>query len=139
MTEPTKRSGGQRVQGKTPETVEQRKARLMAAAEAAIDRLLAWEERVDKPNITAIEEEVLAIRRELGLEMLQAVVDEQAARSAIERSAEPERCPACGRELVNKGRRKKKAATRLGEIETERPYAYCPHCGQGSFPPGPAT
>lgn len=139
MSGPVKGRGEQRAAAQVPETVEQRKARLMAAAEAAIDRLLAWEERVDRPNLTAIEEEVLAIRRELGLEMMQAVVDEQAARSAVERSGEPALCPECGRALVNKGRRKKKAATRLGEIETERPYAYCPHCGQGSFSPGPAT
>ena len=138
MTESQGREA-QQATGHQPETAPQRKARLMATAEAAIDRLLAWEQGVDKPTMTAIEEEVLALRHELGLAMAQSVLDAQAQRSGIERSGEPDCCPQCGGVLVNKGRRKKKAATRLGEIETERPYAYCPHCGRGLFPPGPAT
>jgi YgiT-type zinc finger domain-containing protein len=139
MTEPQGWGEGKQGKGRQPETDEQRKARLMAAAEAAIDRLLAWEKRVDKPTLTAIEDEVLAIRHELGLAMAQTVLDEQAERSGIERAGEPEQCPECGGLLVNKGRRKRKAATRLGEVETDRPYAYCPQCGRGLFPPGPAA
>lgn len=139
MTEPQGHREGKPANGHQPETDAQRKARLMAAAEAAIDRLLAWEKRVEAPNLTEIEDEVLALRHQLGVEMAQSVLDEQAERSGIERAGEPEPCPECGGVLVNKGRRKKKAATRLGELETDRPYAYCPRCGRGLFPPGPAA
>jgi hypothetical protein len=139
MTARQERKEGKRANGRQPETDVQRKARLMAAAEAAIDRLLAWEKRVDKPNMTAIEDEVLAIRHQIGVVMAQSVLDGQAERSGVERTGEPEHCPACDGALVNKGRRKKKTATRLGELETERPYAYCPRCGRGLFPPGPAA
>lgn len=139
MTEAQKRGEGKQAKGYQPETAAQRKAELMAAAEAAIDRLLAWEQGVDKPNMTAIEDEILAIRHQLGLAMVQSVLDEQAGRAGIERASEPDACPACGGVLVNKGRRKKKAATRLGETEINRPYAYCPQCGRGLFPPGPAA
>jgi hypothetical protein len=120
-------------------TKEQRKARLMAAAEAAIDELLLWEESAGRPNMTAIEEQVLALRHQLGVEMAQAVVNEQAARSGVERAEEAPCCPECGGPLINKGRRKRKAVTRLGTLETDRPYAYCPHCNRGVFPPGPSA
>ena len=118
---------------------EQRKAKLMAAAEAAINELLLWEESVHKPNMTAIENEVLAIRQRLGIVMAQSVVDEQAARSSVESAAQAPCCPTCGASLVNKGRRKKGTVTRVGELESDRPYAYCPHCKRGVFPPGPAA
>ena len=118
------------------ESSQQRKAKLMAAAEAAIDELLLWEENAGKPNMTAIENEVLALRQRLGLVMAQSVVDEQAARSSVESATEAPCCPICGAVLVNKGRRKKSTVTRVGEVETDRPYAYCPHCKRGVFPPG---
>lgn len=121
------------------ESSQQRKAKLMAAAEAAIDELLLWEENAGKPNMTAIENEVLALRQRLGLVLAQSVVDEQAARSSVESAAQAPCCPECGAALVNKGRRKKSTVTRVGELETDRPYAYCPHCKRGVFPPGPAA
>jgi len=126
-------------QAKQRQSSEQRKARLMAAAEAAIDELLEWEESAGKPNMTAIENEVLALRQQLGIVMAQSVVDEQAARSGVESAAEALCCPECGGPLVNKGRREKAAATRVGLLQADRPYAYCPHCKRGVFPPGPAT
>lgn len=121
------------------ESREQRKEKLLAAAEAAIDELLEWEESAGKPNLTAIENEVLALRQRLGIVMAQSVVDEQAARSGVESAAEVPRCPQCGGPLVNKGRREKAAATRVGLLQADRPYAYCPHCKRGVFPPGPAA
>jgi hypothetical protein len=121
------------------ETIEQRKARLMTAMEAAVDELLKWEEEAGKPNMTAIEEQVLALRQRLGVVMAQAVIDEQAARSGIERTVDAPRCAECGGPLVNKGRRTKSAVTRVGVLETDRPYACCPHCKRGVLPPGPAA
>lgn len=117
---------------------QQRKAKL-AAAEAGFDELLLWEENAGKPNMTAIENEVLALRQRLGLVMAQSVVDEQAARSSVESATEAPCCPICGAVLVNKGRRKKSTVTRAGEVETDRPYAHRPHCKRGLFPPGPAA
>lgn len=111
----------------------------MAAMESAVDELLEWEEDAGKPNMTAIEEQVLALRQRLGVVMAQALVDEQAARSGVERTVDAPCCPECGVRLVNKGRRTKSAVTRVGVLETARPYAYCPHCKRGVFPPGPAA
>lgn len=124
---------------KQRESKAQRKARLMAAAEAAFDELLLWEESAGKPNMTAIENEVLALRHRLGIVMAQSLIDEQAARSSVASATEAPCCPQCGGALVNKGRRKKSSVTRVGEVESDRPYAYCPHCKRGVFPPGPAA
>ena len=46
-------------------------------------------------------------------------------------------CPACGAELEQKGKKKRKLQTCGGqEVELEREYGVCPKCGQGIFPPG---
>jgi hypothetical protein len=84
--------------------------------------------------MTAIENEVLALRHRLGIVMAQSLIDEQAAQSSVASAAEAPCCPHCGGALVNKGRRKKSSVTRVGEVESDRPYAYCPHCKRGVFP-----
>lgn len=46
-------------------------------------------------------------------------------------------CQGCGREMRDKGLKKRTIMTSQGEIELERAYNHCVHCRQGVFPPGP--
>ncbi|MGL4650623.1 MAG: hypothetical protein ACRC1H_14540 [Caldilineaceae bacterium] len=131
--------GKQEKKAAQTESQAQRKARLMAAAEAAIDELLQWEEQSVKPNLAAIEEQVLAVRQQLGVTLGETLLAEQAAQTAAEMAVDVPLCPTCGSALINKGRRKKVVTTRLGELESERPYAWCPVCKHGIFPPGRPT
>lgn len=139
MNEQPQQAAGQDKQGKQAAQTEsqaQRKARLMAAVETAIDELLHWEAQSVKPNLTAIEEQVLAVRQQLGVTLAETLLEQQAAESAAEMAVGMPLCSTCGSLLVNKGRRKKRVTTRVGEVESERPYAYCPVCKHGVFPPG---
>jgi hypothetical protein len=113
-------------------TRAQKKAKLQAAAEAAIEQLLDWDEENTQPNLTAIEEEVLRIRQQLGQEMATLLVAGQEVRQPVE----PPACRHCGQPMRYKGQKPKAVESRLGGIEIERGYYFCPACGGGSFPPG---
>ena len=46
-------------------------------------------------------------------------------------------CPACGVTLTRRGARERTLVTAGDEsITLHRPYAWCPACGSGLFPPG---
>jgi hypothetical protein len=94
-----------------------------------IKKLLDWNEAHDEPDLTQIEDIVLELREELGLEFVASLMSSQ-------EKVEPvvERCRVCGREMRNKGRKRKVVESRVGEIELERGYYYCPECGAGIFP-----
>ena len=113
-------------------TRAQKRAELRTAAEALIERLLDWDEETARPNLTAIEDAVLSIRQELGQEMVQVLVAGQEAREPVE----PPACLHCGQPMRYKGQKGKAVESRLGGIEVERGYYYCPACASGSFPPG---
>jgi hypothetical protein len=117
------------------ETREQKRARLMAAAEAAIDELLAWEETNQAPNLTQIETEVLKLREGFGQEMALAVLEGQAARQP----ADEVKCPACGQAMRYKGQKPTGIESWVVNSTLKRGYYYCPACKQGFFPPGPTT
>jgi tRNA(Ile2) C34 agmatinyltransferase TiaS len=97
----------------------------------AIKKLLDWNEVHAAPDLTQIEEIVLELREELGKEFAASLVSSQ-------EKVEPvvERCGTCGQEMRNKGRKRKVVESRVGEIDLERGYYYCPECGAGIFPPG---
>jgi hypothetical protein len=117
------------------ETREQKRVRLVAAAEAAIDELLAWEECVKAPNLTQIEEEVLKLREGFGQELALAVLEGQEA----VQPATGVKCSACGQEMRYKGQKPTEIASWVVNSALERGYYYCPACKQGIFPPGPTT
>ena len=100
-------------------------------AKEVIQRLLDWNDAHPMPDLTQIENVVLELREALGLEFAASVLSNQ-------ETAEPvmERCRRCGREMHNKGRKRKMVESRIGGIELERGYYYCPECGAGIFPPG---
>jgi uncharacterized protein with PIN domain len=116
-------------------TREQRQAELQAKANELINRLLDWTDQTDKPDLTQIEDEVLAIRAELGESMLQAIL---AAQEAAQPTAVPS-CPQCRQPLKDKGHRPHQTVSRVGDVTLSREYYYCPTCQRGFFPPGSTT
>lgn len=110
----------------------ERKAALLRQAEQMVDDLLAWEDEHPRPNLTEIEDIVLALRKRIGEQMAQSVVDQQAARSPVPGPT----CPTCGREMRTKGRKRRRVESRAGSLPLERTHYYCDQCQHGSFPPG---
>jgi ssDNA-binding Zn-finger/Zn-ribbon topoisomerase 1 len=113
-------------------TREQKRVRLLAAAEAAIDELLAWEETNKAPNLRQIEEEVLKLREEFGQELALTVLEGQ---EVVQPVAEV-RCPKCGQEMRYKGQKPTGIESWVVNGALKRGYYYCPACKQGIFPPG---
>jgi hypothetical protein len=107
------------------------KARLMAEAEAAIEKLLT--ERVAPAQASLADIERVALTA--GQQIEEAIATALAAESALELPPWPV-CPACGQKMKNKGRRGRRVVTRTGEVVVERNYYYCPTCRRGLFPPG---
>lgn len=107
------------------------KARLMAKAEAAIDRLLAKQKGQEAMTLSEIEELALDLRQEIGEKATQVLAD-----TTEDASVPGPSCPTCGEEMHSKGRKRRRVVTRSGEIEVERTYYYCERCKQGFFPPG---
>jgi uncharacterized protein with PIN domain len=115
-------------------TREQVRQELTDKSAEIIERLLEWNESHAEPDLTQIEDIVLELREELGIEFAASLVSSQ-------EKVEPavERCKLCGQEMRNKGRKRKVVESRVGAIDLERGYYYCPECGAGIFPPGPTT
>ncbi len=109
----------------------QKKAELLAEAEALIESLLDWDARTSKPNLRQIEDEVLALRRQFGQRLAKAVIEDQEAKQP----AEAPKCPQCGQEMGYKGQKGANIETRLGQLAVERGYYYCARCKSGFFPP----
>ena len=112
-------------------TREQIKAAMMAEAEAAIDELVAWERQAGAPDLTSLEDQVLAVRQRLGQRLLEVLIEDQDARQP----AEAPKCATCGAALRYKGQKGTAIESRVGGIRVERGYYYCAHCESGLFPP----
>lgn len=108
----------------------ERKVALLRQAEQMVDDLLKWEDVHQRPNLTEIEDIVLALRKRIGEQMAQAVVDHQATLSPVPGPT----CPTCGREMHAKSRKRRRVESRAGSVPLERTYYYCDHCRRGSFP-----
>jgi hypothetical protein len=111
---------------------ERLKAEFMTEAEALFDELMDWEGENKEPDLTQIEEIVLKLRKRFGEQLAQAVIQRQEKRQPTEKQI----CSQCGGELVTKGEKNNRVETRVGLMEIERGYYYCPKCKQGIFPPG---
>jgi hypothetical protein len=107
------------------------KARLLAEAEAAIEKMLAEAVPPGEASLADIERSA----RMTSQRIEQAIAAELARAGAAELPAWPN-CPVCGQKMKNKGRRRRRIVTESGEVEVERTYYHCATCGQGIFPPG---
>lgn len=111
---------------------EEKRARLEAKAGKVIDEYLEWEEKHPQPNLTEMEDIILKLRKELGKEMAQILLEEQVARAPVPGP----KCPQCGEEMRYKGQKGNHVESRVGELEMERGHYYCPKCKESIFPPG---
>ena len=107
------------------------KARLLAEAEDAIEKMLAEAVPPGKASLADIERSA----RSTGQQIEQVIAAELASAGAAELPAWPT-CRQCGQKMKNKGKRKRRVVTESGEVEVERGYYHCAACGQGFFPPG---
>jgi uncharacterized protein with PIN domain len=112
-------------------TSEQMRAALMRAAEEMADELIEWAEGAERPTLTQIEDQVLKFRRGMSERAAELLIEEQDTASPVQ-----VRCERCGQLAENKGQKRVRIESRVGELEIERGYWYCPHCGAGVFPPG---
>ena len=103
------------------------RAKLLAQAEAAIDRLLS-DERLSEAMTLSDIEAVIGVSegdfRQGALEEIMTIQQET-----------PTTCRLCGGKLRAKGKRKKRVVTLRGETDVERTYYQCEGCGKGYFPP----
>ena len=110
---------------------EEKRARLLRKAEKVIEEYLAWEESHPQPNLTEMEDITLKLRKELGREMAQMMVEEQAERVPVPGPA----CEKCGKGMRYKGEKETQVESRVGALRVGRGYYYCPECQAGLFPP----
>ena len=107
------------------------KGKLMQEAEGIIEELLCWEEEVEKPDLSQIEDKVLELRQRLSEKMAEIVVEGQ---GSVQPGPGPE-CQECGQEMRYKGRHSKQVTSWVGELKLKRGYYYCERCRRGHFPP----
>jgi uncharacterized protein with PIN domain len=127
-----KRRNGEKGEGKMKSAREARKARLMERLEGAVEELLDWEERTDRPNLTQIEGIVLKLRKQVSEEMAMELIRAQEAKKPVPGPA----CRSCGREMRYKGQKEVNPQSWAGELKIERGYYHCPECKESFFPPG---
>jgi len=111
---------------------QEKKEALSKRAEELIEQLLEWEDENPRPTLTQIEDEILHLRKELGKEMAKLVLEEQGTKTQIPGPS----CPRCGKEMRYKGQKMDRVESRVGKLEIDRGYYYCPECKEGLFPPG---
>lgn len=117
-----------------PGTRVEWKAELQAEAERVIEEMLNWTEQTEAPDLTAIEDQVLKLRRQFGEKLAESAVDRQATAAPL-----MVRCPQCGRPMHQKKKRQRRQVeSRVGGVPLKRAYYYCDHCRVGLFPPGSA-
>lgn len=110
---------------------EHRKA-MLAELESVLEELVAWEEKTEAPTMKQIEEKVLDVRQRMGQRMAEELLSDQ----ETAQPAEAPRCPTCGEEMRNKGKKEVVVESLLGSLRVQRGHYYCAHCGSGLFPPG---
>lgn len=110
------------------------KAELMREMETIVEQLLDWNDRVERPTLTEIEEAILPLGRAVQEKMAEQVLQEQPQQQPLDIA-----CPMCGERMRYKDTKAIQVQSSLGSVELKRGYYYCPACGEGLFPPRPAT
>ena len=107
------------------------KAHMMAAAQTAIERLLAERAKKGEVDLSDIEHLVRQVGEQIMESMTTDLVNAEAERE------EQTVCPECGGEMRYKGKKGRNLVTDTGEVRVERGHYYCPTCRKGFFPPRP--
>ncbi len=97
-----------------------------------VRKMSQWRQANPQATLTEIEEAVEAELAELRRQLVQEMVQEEAA-------AQPEvpECPHCGQAMVKNGRRIRKLQSKEGQtIQLDRQQWRCLACGTTLFPPG---
>jgi hypothetical protein len=114
------------------ESKEEKRNRLLEKATGIIDAYLEWEEEHPRPDLMQIEDVALKLRKELGQEIAQVAIENQASRTP----APGPKCARCGKEMRYKGKKRTQVESLAGSLKVERGYYYCPECKESVFPPG---
>lgn len=123
---------GKEAKGNMKRSREQIKAELLKRFEQEVEGLLDWQEQSQAPNLSQFEEEILAVRKEISIALLEELLQGEEQREPVEAP----RCGQCGRAMEGKGKQPQVIETRVGTLHLERDYFYCTHCKAGIFPPG---
>ena len=111
---------------------EERQQAMEVKAKEMIEEMMAWSERMDQPNLSQMEDEILKLRQQLGEEMLRTLVEDQESQRPVPGPS----CPKCGKEMQYKGDKNRQVTSRLGEVVLERGYYRCSRCEESIFPLG---
>jgi uncharacterized protein with PIN domain len=103
------------------------KAKLLAQAEVAIDKMLSDARLNEHMTLSDVEAVVGVSEADFRQRMLEEIIGMQ--------QESVRRCPLCGGQLRNKGKRSKRVVTLRGDTEIERNYYQCETCRTGYFPP----
>ena len=106
------------------------KTSLLADIEKELDQALDWQEKAEHPNLTEFENQVLSIRKSIGIRVLQEVLKDEEGEIPAEIL-----CSTCKAPMQSKGKHRQTIETRLGTLELDREYFYCKTCREGIFPP----
>lgn len=110
---------------------EKLKREFMEQAQSIFERVMAENEAGEALSLSQIEEKVGELRFELTSKLIESKL-----KLAVKKQQGPAAtCAGCGREMRDKGLKKRTIMTSQGEIELARSYNHCPHCRQGFFPP----
>jgi hypothetical protein len=105
------------------------KAKLMAQAEAAINRMMAARAKKARLTITDIERLARSVGEEVMGEISQRLTEAESQPSGTHE------CPTCGQKMKDKGMKGRDLITEAGDVWVERRYYYCEHCRSGISPP----
>ena len=115
-------------------TPEELKAKLLAEAEAAIDKMLAKRSPANKITMREISQLAIESGQQVQAAVLQSLAKASESESTLQRQEEPV-CQRCGRRMGYKGKRTRQVVADGGETQVERDYYYCSRCKVGVFPP----
>ena len=99
------------------------KEKLINDLEEQVDACLDWYVSIEDIKFRDIESQILAIRQEVGAQLVQTLVGEE-----VSGQTTGLRCPVCGGKLRRKEKKETAVVSLVGEVRVKRDYYCCPHC-----------
>jgi hypothetical protein len=112
---------------------EKLRQEFIAQAQSVFERVMAENGSDEGVRLSQIEEKV----GELRFELTSKLVESKLKLEVKKQQGPAIKCEGCGREMRDKGKKRRTIMTSQGEIELARSYNHCAHCQLGVFPPGP--